>query len=86
MRKAHNQSMKNNKFLRSAILLSIANSLLVAVGVLVLPSLVLATLWALGALVLHFVLLVTVAHYELMAEFAPRQKDRVIRLESKNLR
>ena len=61
-----------NTYLRNTIILSIANALLVAVGVLVLPSLTLAVLWAVGALVVHFVALVWVAVAELNAEFGSR--------------
>jgi hypothetical protein len=59
-------------YLRNTIILSIANALLVAVGVMVLPSLTLAVLWAVGALVIHFVALVWVAVAELNAEFGYR--------------
>lgn len=77
--------MTNNKYLRSAIVLTVANSLLVLVGVLVMPNLVLATVWALGALVLHFVLLVACARWELMAEFGPKKIDKARRFESRQL-
>lgn len=59
--------MTNNRFLVSAIGLSIANSLLVGVGVILMPSLVWAIVWAVSALIMHFVLLSVVAYYELQA-------------------
>lgn len=63
--------MNNNKFLYSAFGLAVANIMLVAVGVILMPTVALAVVWAIGCLVLHFVLLVYVAHYELMQEFGP---------------
>lgn len=63
-----------NNYLRNTIILSIANALLVAVGVLLLPSLVLGVLWAIGSLAFHFVALVGVAVYELNAEFGSRER------------
>lgn len=78
-------TMTNNKYLRSAIVLTIANSLIILVGVLVMPTLLLATVWALGALVLHFVSLVACARWELMAEFGPKKIDKARRFESRQL-
>jgi hypothetical protein len=63
-----------NNYLRTTIILSIANALLVAVGVLLLPSLVLSVLWAIGSLAFHFVALVGVAVHELNAEFGSRDR------------
>lgn len=62
--------MTNNRFLVSAIGLSLANFLLVAVGVILMPSLVWAIVWAVSALVMHFVLLMVVAYYDLQATLA----------------
>jgi len=59
--------MNNNRFLVSAIGLSVANILLVAVGVILMPSLVWAVAWAVGCLAMHFVLLGVVAYYDLQA-------------------
>lgn len=61
-------------YLRNSIILSIANALLVAVGVLLLPNLALGLLWALGSLAFHFVALVAVAVWELNAEFGSRDR------------
>jgi len=58
-----------SNYLRSTVILSIANALLVAVGVLLLPSLALAVVWAIGALVVHAIALIWVAVAELNAEF-----------------
>lgn len=77
--------MTNNRYLRSAIVLTVANSLIILVGVLVMPTLLLATVWALGALVLHFVSLVACARWELMAEFGPKKIDNARRFESRQL-
>ena len=63
-----------NHYLRNTIILSVANALLVAVGVLLLPSLVLAVVWAFGALVVHAVALIWVAVAELNAEFGSRER------------
>jgi len=63
-----------NNFLRNTVILSIANVLLVAVGVWLLPSLALALVWAIGCLIVHFVVLVGVAVYELNAEFGSRER------------
>lgn len=62
--------MNNNRFLYSAFGLAIANMMLVGVGVILMPTVVLAWAWAIGCFVLHFVLLVVVAHYELQATLA----------------
>ena len=62
--------MNNNRFLYSAFGLAIANMMLVGVGVILMPTVVLAWAWAVGCFVLHFVLLVVVAHYELRAALA----------------
>lgn len=59
--------MNNNRFLVSTIGLSVANILLVAVGVILMPSLVWAVAWAVGCLAMHFVLLGVVAYYDLQA-------------------
>jgi len=61
-------------YLRNTIILSIANALLVAVGVLLLPSLVLAVVWAIGALIVHAFALIWVGYAELRAEFGSRER------------
>jgi len=58
----------NNRFLVSAIGLSVANMLLVAVGVILMPSIGWAVTWAIGSLVMHCLLLVVVAYYDLQAQ------------------
>lgn len=70
MTKGHTESMKNNRFLFSAIGLSIANIMLVAVGVILMPSIAWAVTWAVSALVMHVVLLAVVGYYELQATLA----------------
>lgn len=63
-----------SNYLRTTIILSIANALLVAVGVLMLPSILLAVAWAFGALVIHAIAMIWVAVSELNAEFGSRDR------------
>lgn len=62
--------MTNNRFLVSMFGLSVANIMLIAVGVILMPSIAWAAVWAVGCLVLHFVLLGVVAYYDLQAILA----------------
>lgn len=67
--------MTNNRFLFSTIGLAIANAMLVGVGVILMPTILLAWVWALGCLVLHLVLLMVVAYYDLQATLAADALD-----------
>lgn len=71
-------------YLRNTIILSIANALLVAVGVLILPSLALAVVWAIGALAVHAFALIWVAVAELNAEFGSRERHPTARKYDKS--
>jgi len=73
-----------NRFITCVLGLSVANAILVGIGVALMPTLLWAWVWALGCLVLHFVLLVTVAAFDLRAvvmadhiEFMKRLSERV---------
>jgi len=68
------------KYLRTTIVLSIIHSLLVALGVILLPSLVLGAIWASSALVVHTIILTLVGYYELRAEFGSRQRHPTARV------
>ena len=59
----------NNQYLIKAALLTLANFMLVIVGAVVVPSTVMFVAWALGAVVLHTVILVWVAVADLNREF-----------------
>lgn len=56
-----------NRFIAYVVGLSVANAMLVGIGVALMPTLLWAWAWAIGCLVLHFVLLVTVAAFDLRA-------------------
>lgn len=62
--------MKNNTYLVKAFGLSAANIMLVAVGVILMPTMAWAVAWGIACFVLHFGLLVTLGYFELQAQLA----------------